>query len=677
MQPGRWLATPVVVVAVAASALDFATREVIPIGSPSRNLVSLKLNADDFADYVLATDAGITVLLGAGKAKFSSPTSMRLTPAPALLAAGDFDGDGTGDIASATMTTPGVRIAYGGNDGSFSDSVTLPTPGRVLFLHAADIDSDRRTELFVGSSDGILLFSSQGRGRFGEPKSVDTLNVEGRWFTTADLNGDDRIELILLETGGEAVGIFEVDEKGGFRPRQASFVGPDPRAAAVTDVDGDSHLDLVVAHARGVSWVRGDGKLRFTDPVELLRSDDISTVATFDTNADGAADIVAADRRRGVVYVLLNNGGGKFDRRLSYVVAPGPEVVLASDANGDGVADLLVTSRTSPAVTLCRGRGDGTFHGLPAFDLGPDPSVAIAYDANGDGHLDLAIVHREAGVVTLSLGDGHGGFRLSNTMPVGSDPRAIAFGHFDSDDHPDLVIANFGSDDAAVVSGGPRGTLAAPLFLATGLGPSAVAVADFDRDGHDDIAVANALSNSVSVIFSDGRGRFPRTLNYPVVPKPDFLLAGKLGGTGTIDLVVGNSRSETVSILRGSANGLQYPATDTFGHRVQPAVSADFDGDGIADVVRIEESEDKIALLRGQHNGGLALPERFSVGRQPSAAVAGDFDEDGKVDLVVLHRRTRTVAFLRNLTERSATGTSISPPAAETTDPWQRAVTTW
>ncbi|GIW43494.1 MAG: hypothetical protein KatS3mg077_0776 [Candidatus Binatia bacterium] len=678
---GCRLVSALLLLASQARALDFATREEIPLGAAGRAVVRGELNGDGIPDYVAATDQGLAVLLGAREAKFASPTLFRLPAAPQAIVAADFDGDHHTDIAFASFTELGAYVRYGNGDGSFSDEIRLAPTERVLFLHAADLDADGRADLLLGHAEGVAVFYAIGRKQFREPVFADTQGVEGRWFTTAPLDASGRPYLVLLEGGGEAAGVFELQEDGKFRPRQASPVGLDPRTGAVADLDGDKTADLVVADAAGISWLKGDGKLSFTDPVRLLHSTDISALGTADLNADGALDILATDRRRGVLVVLLNSGSGKFDRRFSYVVGPAPENLLAADVTGDGVADVLVASKMASGLTLCRGRGDGTFRGLPAFDLGPDPSVAVAYDANHDGHLDVAIAHRDAGLVTLSLGDGHGNFRLQNSMAVGTDPRALAVGDFDNDGALDLVTANFGSDDVAVLAGTTRGELTAPLLIATGLGPSALAVADFDRDGHSDIAVANGLSNSVSVIFGDGAGRFPRTRNFPVIAKPDFVLAGDLGATGNVDLLVGSSRSERVSILRGGPAGLKAPQEDNLGNRVRPVISADFDGDEILDVVRLEESEDKVGILRGLPGGGLAPPEKFVVGRQPSAAVAADFDEDGRTDLLLLHRRSRTVAFLRNTTSRQPAGSATAPTPAPTPppapDPWRQAIGTW
>jgi len=109
-----------------------------------------------------------------------------------------------------------------------------------------------------------------------------------------------------------------------------------------------------------------------------------------------------------------------------------------------------------------------------------------------------------------------------------------------------------------------------------------------------------------------------------------------------------------------------------FGKRIRPVVSADFDGDGTADVVRVEEYDDKVAVLRGTASGELAPPQKFLTGRQPTMAIPADCDEDGKPDLVVLHRRSRQVAVLRNTTKDYGAKQATAPPAPErpVLDPW-------
>lgn len=685
----RWISLPLLVAVCAlgwaplahAAEITFATRTDWPLGAAAHSLAVARINGDPLLDLVVASDQGLAVLFGNRSGSLSSPVLVRHQPVPAFVVAGDFDGDGRSDLAVAGRTEPAVHLLFGTGDGGFERDVKLPLSGRVLALHSADIDRDGKADLLAGWGGGIALWLGRSERAFPGPYPIDTEDAPGRAFQTADVDGDQRMDLVLLEANGEAVGFFRGDGDRNFEPRQASFAGSEPRAlAALQDLDGDFLLDLAITDGLGVSVLKGDGKGAFAAPVRLARGDDFGPVAVVDLDRDGIFDLAAVDQRRGTIRVWHNAGRAQFEDRGEFSVGAQPTSLGALDLDGDGYPELLTANSLGRSVTVVRSRA-GELDGIPAFDVGPDPTEGVVLDANRDGHLDLAVIHREAGLLTVSLNDGSGRFRPHFSFRTGEDPRAIVAADFDANGTDDLAVANFASDDLAIFAGNGRGEYAAPLLLATGLGPIALAVGDFNQDGRIDLASANSLSDSISVFWGDGQGRFPHTTNFAVVVRPSFLLSGDLNRDGLADLVAGSSRSDHVSIVYGRSGGLAESAeSGEFSKRVRPVVAADFDGDGVVDVVKTDEFNDRVAVHPGIEGQELDLPRYFPVGRQPTAALPGDFNNDGKPDLVVLHRRNRLALLLLNTTQRSGptTRAPLPPPQPPTpADPWQTTREPW
>jgi len=109
--------------------------------------------------------------------------------------------------------------------------------------------------------------------------------------------------------------------------------------------------------------------------------------------------------------------------------------------------------------------------------------------------------------------------------------------------------------------------------------------------------------------------------------------------TGGARLLVATSAGPVVAALdtkdRLSLKPLEVPARLSTG-RAGRCVVADFDGDGVADVVQVRT--DGLLLFRGQRSGTFFEPtaaSRFRLEDSVTTAECGDYDADGRLDLLV------------------------------------------
>ena len=239
-----------------------------------------------------------------------------------------------------------------------------------------------------------------------------------------DLNEDGNMDLISANGRRNSIEILLGDGRGGFSPGSNVQLesGTNMFSFELGDVDGDGHLDLVTATAIDppqpvpgrLTMRRGDGKGGFAAPgPTLMVPPDPRVAALADLNGDRRLEIVLSHVRRNFLTIVLNDGTGIFKPRSGPPIDIGmpASAIVAADINGDKKADLVVATvsdkkpyESKIAVLLGDGRG-----GLKPMPGSPFPAAPGAYslvmgDFDEDGKLDIAASSFESLTVTVLLG---------------------------------------------------------------------------------------------------------------------------------------------------------------------------------------------------------------------------------------------------------------------------------
>jgi hypothetical protein len=323
-----------------------------------------------------------------------------------------------------------------------------------------------------------------------------------------------------------------------------------------------------------------------------------------------------------------------------------------ADFNGDGILDVLASGPSGPLLIL-QGNPDGTFTQKPTDSIpGSGGPVAIA-DFNSDGIPDLAVVQGgQQPSVAIFLGRGDGTFSRQSTLNVGPDvPTAIATGDFNGDGTPDLITtsgyqANYDSNATGTVllGDGKGGFRAAPsVDLGSRQSDGNAVVADFNGDGIPDVAtsVDNGFVFSLSMLLSKGDGTFVTS----VLPMCDStgpdLVEADFNGDGIPDILV-NGCFTDIQMQLGNGSGTSFarwslpspPYGETWS---APAAAADFNGDGIPDLLLANPESGQFGILLGRGDGSFAAGPFVSVTGLPylGGLVAGDFNGDGIPDFLL------------------------------------------
>ena len=350
-----------------------------------------------------------------------------------------------------------------------------------------------------------------------------------------------------------------------------------PTDVALADLNGDGHVDAVVA-AAGLHVLLGDGTgaLREVGMVDGIANP--SGIAIGDANGDGVPDIGVANHDTEHVTVLLGDGAGDFDLApgspLVAGVEPHPHAVLWADLDGDGQQDLLVDHRSGHAVLVLRGVGDGSFErpGV-AIPVGGDPYRGMVLaDVNRDGRADLLTPNEgEVAVRLAAAGTAGEGDRGEHGAPEADG---------DGDDH--------GQRSAFAFEEAP--SVAVP-------GPFSIGVVDMTGDGIPDLVTASQRDGFVRLFPGDGAGGFgPASDSVPIAPSEGVALAtGDVNGDGVGDAVVTSYTSPTVVVMLGG--GTIGRVTFDADRNPWGLDVADVDGDGRADAVVADEGAGRVFLF--------------------------------------------------------------------------------
>jgi hypothetical protein len=276
---------------------------------------------------------------------------------------------------------------------------------------------------------------------------------------------------------------------------------------------------------------------------------------------------------------------------------------------------LVVANAGDGNVGVLLGDGSGGFAPMNVYPtlLGTFPAAIVVADFNRDGKADLAIAAEAADLssnVQLYLGNGAGGFSFaSSTARFPLTPIVnLAVGDFEGNGNPDVALATGGQRAVCIYS--VTGTTITPFPLGDTCSASvngvavALAVSDFNGDGKQDLAIADLSSNEVVVWLNDG---FLGGLPYLVFLGPSFFATGV--------------SPESVAV-------------------------ADFNGDGIPDLLTANSDSNNVTMLLGNGSGGFSSPISFPVGVNPFAVAVGDFNGDGRPDLAVVNFNGSSVTIL-------------------------------
>jgi uncharacterized protein (TIGR03437 family) len=351
------------------------------------------LNGDGFLDVVVGstsfpTNSGYTqpmleVLLGNGDGTFQKPTSFSLKGFPVALAIADFNGDGNMDVAVEEsagisafdldqLTAVGdvsVQIFTGNGKGVVTPGPITslagplgPVPGGLRMI-TADWNKDGIPDIALDQLvlGNVIVLIGKGDGTFAKPVTYAgayNTDYNGLDLTTADLNGDGDLDLIMTTGHNDVVLVFDGNGDGTFKP-PTKIPFANSGGVAIADFNGDGLPDIAVGTASAFDQFFATGMLPIfgTDSIVVLPGGSGGTytqaavkagpglvpliVAAVDLNEDGLPDMVAMNVFSSALTVMINTT--HVTSPLSVVSAASGSPALAPESLASGYGSGLAT----------------------------------------------------------------------------------------------------------------------------------------------------------------------------------------------------------------------------------------------------------------------------------------------------------------------------------------------
>ncbi len=648
-------------------------RTVTRTGFPAAMIRPADINGDGIDEIILLSASGTECSVLRQKGKEYHEDQYRLEFRAQRLTVADIDNDGIKDILVYGRSMAGVQTLTGTRRGTFEMGPLLFPEASVSDLVAVDLNGDRITDIVFlhWLSENLQVQFGIGREVFSEQVSLRLPGEPGRLaLVTVSQRRTIRVAVTLPQN--EAIAHIIGTPSGEFSIRELIPVQGHPLAIGLPLLNDDALPDLLCSTSEGLFVALGASTSRFAQGSMFGAGAGSVSWSCTDLDGNGSRDLALVDRAGRKLVAVANAGGtATIVWPSEYVTGIAPSGMHIADWNDDGRPDILVANRGSSTVGLFVGSGTGTFSGMHAFTVPEKPDAVRMVQTNAQNGKVFVTVHpttEQLGIVRVPVSSSTVGVVAVPTGPrpllIAADPDpetgrlSILLRYRDANGvRPPLSLFEEISSRQVVER---SYQFTSPALI------TAMAVGDFTGNNKNDLVLAvrdrSSRQTSISLAPAFSGYDFRRIQKLFVVPDSTatvrLLTTAYLGSDGRMDvlLFLGGPRYAMGIAAAGSDSALLtlpprwIPGVRPAGE--QAVLCEDVDGDGMKDVVYLDEEVDAVYCLYGTGDRNLLAPRLVLRGEQATQFAVARVRGRKSADLILSHESRHTISLYSGVFDR-------------------------
>ncbi|PSQ96899.1 MAG: hypothetical protein BRD55_04445 [Bacteroidetes bacterium SW_9_63_38] len=327
---------------------------------------------------------------------------------PQVVRADSLGDDSSLDVLAAALGRPSV--AWSENARSDTSGFQAPKPigtaiDGAVDLHSADLTGNGRVDVLAISlrDDMVAWYKNEGRGTFGERKTLSADLDGASTVGTADVDGDGDADVVVGAVLAQTVVWFE--NKGGGEFRDGVPIATDVQGLEtihIADLDRDDVPDVLAVAYQDNIINRYEPADSSSDSLRFVERPAVGTdlqepieVHAANLSQDAPPDLLAGTVGAESLFLFENRTDRDTleafgDKQMLAREARTIEDIEAGDLDDDGDQDVLAAAFDSGTVVWVENKGERTFAPPRTIAMGVPNVISIdVTDVDGDGDLDV------------------------------------------------------------------------------------------------------------------------------------------------------------------------------------------------------------------------------------------------------------------------------------------------